>query len=168
MMDALQLELCALVTPGRDYADIQFAAHRGIGRILSDAGLVRVNAEDAVASGLTAVFYPHGVGHLLGLQVHDVGGHLESERGGIRKPPPGQPHLRLTRRLEADFVVTIEPGLYFIPLLLDAARAQASGRDIAWDAVDALRPFGGIRIEDNVVARHSTPLNLTREAFAGS
>jgi Xaa-Pro dipeptidase len=75
--------------------------------------------------------------------------------------------LRLTRVLEAGFVVTMEPGLYFIEPLLQAARADGRGRHIHWSRVDALRPFGGIRIEDNLVVTVTGAENLTREAFAG-
>ncbi len=165
-VERLELTLCDLVTPGRSYIDIQLAAHRGIATILCDSGLVRVSAEDALARGITAVFFPHGIGHLLGLQVHDVGGRMANEEGVLTPRPPGHPYLRLTRRLEAGYVVTIEPGLYFIDLLLKAARLDERRDAINWETVDALAPFGGIRIEDNVVAGSQGAKNLTRLAFA--
>jgi Xaa-Pro dipeptidase len=95
----------------------------------------------------------------LGLQVHDVGGVL-AER------PEGHPYLRLTRMLEPGVVVTVEPGLYFIDSLLTAAHADSRRGYIDWNQVEALRPFGGIRIEDNVVTTQGAPENLTRDAFA--
>jgi Xaa-Pro dipeptidase len=113
------------------------------------------------------VFFPHGIGHLLGLQVHDVAGLARDASGAEIPRPDGHPFLRLTRPLEPGFVVTIEPGLYFIGLLLDQARADDRGRRIRWDAVERLRPYGGIRIEDDVVCTAGTPENLTRDAFAG-
>jgi Xaa-Pro dipeptidase len=114
------------------------------------------------------VFFPHGIGHLLGLQVHDVAG-LAGDAAGREIPrPEGHPFLRLTRRLEPGFVVTIEPGLYFIELLLDAARSAGHGGRINWDAVERLRPYGGIRIEDDVACTPGEPENLTRDAFARS
>ena len=77
---------------------------------------------------MTSVFLPHGIGHLLGLEVHDVGGFMASPEGGDIERPKGHPYLRLTRVLEPGFVVTMEPGIYFIDQLLDAARADARGR----------------------------------------
>jgi len=165
-MDRLQLDLCDSVRPGQDYTAIHLEAHRLIGALLREAGLTRIDAEAAVATGLTSVFFPHGVGHLLGLQVHDAGGLLADRRGAIRPRPPGHPYLRLTRRLEAGFVVTIEPGLYFIDSLLASAAAGPLNASIVWDRVNELRRHGGVRIEDDVVTTDSGPENLTRQAFA--
>ena len=167
-MDALQLELCAAVTSGTDYRDVHLLAHRRIAGLLRDAGIIDCGPEEALETGLSSVFFPHGVGHLLGLQVHDVAG-LSRDASGAEIPrPEGHPFLRLTRRLEPGFVVTIEPGLYFIDLLLDAARAGVHRARIRWDAVDRLRPWGGIRIEDDVACTTGAPENLTRDAFAGT
>jgi len=167
-MDALQQRLCTRVRPGVPYPDIQLEAHRAIAELLHSAGIIRCSPEAAVETGLSAVFFPHGVGHLLGLQVHDVGGFMASEQGGTIARPPGHPYLRLTRVLEAGVVVTIEPGMYFIELLLAAARSDGRGRDIDWATVDVLKPCGGIRVEDDVVALDSGPENLTRAAFAAT
>jgi Xaa-Pro dipeptidase len=165
-VDALQQQLCALVVPGASYPDIHLAAHRLVGNLLASQGIVSCSADAAVETGLTSVFFPHGIGHLLGLQVHDVGGHQATERGGLVPPPAAHPYLRLTRRLEAGSVVTIEPGVYFIDLLLRRAQADGRGRHIDWDAVADLTPYGGVRIEDDVVATEAGPENLTRTAFA--
>ena len=119
-------------------------------------------------TGVSSAFFPHGIGHGIGLQVHDVAGFAESDRGGSIPRPDGHPYLRLTRVLEPGMAVTIEPGIYFIDSLLGAARADGRGRAIDWKRVEALRPFGGIRIEDNVVAQAGGPRNLTREAFAAA
>ncbi len=168
-VDAAQLKLAELVRPGTDYRDIQLAAHRAIGSILVDHKLVSGSAEAAVESGVTAVFFPHGIGHLLGIMVHDAGGFMASAEGGTLAKPDGHPYLRLTRPLEAGFVVTIEPGIYFIDSLLAQAKGGARGRAIDWKKVDALRPYGGVRIEDNVVAQPAgAPRNLTREGFAAA
>ena len=164
-VEAVELQLAALVVPGRDYRDIHLAAHRLVAGVLSDCGLVRLRGDDAVDAGLTRVFFPHGIGHLLGLQVHDVGGLMADETGAIRPRPEGHPFLRLTRDLGEGFVVTIEPGVYFIDLLLAEARADRRSSLIDWDRVGLLRPFGGVRVEDNVVALADGPRNLTREAF---
>jgi Xaa-Pro dipeptidase len=168
-LDATQLKLADRVRPGTDYRDIHLAAHRAIAEILVAKGLVSGSADAALETGVTSVFFPHGIGHLLGLMVHDAGGFMANAEGGTLAKPEGHPYLRLTRPLEADFVVTIEPGIYFIDSLLAQAKNGARGRAINWAKVDALRPWGGIRIEDNVVARpDGAPRNLTREAFAGA
>jgi Xaa-Pro dipeptidase len=111
------------------------------------------------------VFFPHGIGHLLGLQVHDVGGVLGDSQGHERKRPEGHPHLRLTRILEPGVVVTVEPGIYLIDSLLAAAHADQRRAHIDWEVVEELKPFGGVRIEDNVVTTASKPENMTRQAF---
>jgi Xaa-Pro dipeptidase len=165
-MESLQLQLCAQVRNGVDYANIHLDAHQRIASLLHDSGVITMTAPDAVTSGLSSVFFPHGVGHLLGLQVHDVVGFSVDAQGTRKAPPAGHPYLRLTRTLEPGFVVTIEPGLYFIDMLLDEARDSAHGRHINWRRVEEFRPYGGIRVEDNVACTAGESENLTRNAFA--
>jgi Xaa-Pro dipeptidase len=165
-MESLQLQLCAQVRDGVEYAKIHLDAHMRIAGLLHESGIITLSAADAVTSGLSAVFFPHGVGHLLGLQVHDVSGFSIDPTGTQKARPPGHPYLRLTRTLEPGFVVTIEPGLYFIDMLLEEARKGAHGRHINWHRVEEFRPYGGIRVEDNVVCTADGPENLTRNAFA--
>jgi len=165
-MNMTEQALCAMVKPGVNYPDIHNAAHRMIGQLLVEHRLVRCSVDAAVESQVTSVFFPHGIGHLLGLQVHDIGGHQSSELGATQAPPEGHRYLRLTRRLEPGMVVTIEPGLYFIPLLLNEARQDERRAMIDWARVETLMPFGGVRIEDDVVASLDGPENLSRDAFA--
>lgn len=167
-MEVEQLGLVDEVRAGVDYRDIHLSAHRRTARVLRGAGLVAMDEEAMVAEGVTKPFFPHGIGHLLGLQVHDIGGFMAAETGGVADKPAGHPHLRLTRRLEPGMVVTIEPGLYFIPLLLRELRASPQGRHVDWAAVERLSRYGGIRIEDDVACRAGgeAPENLTRDAFA--
>jgi Xaa-Pro dipeptidase len=166
-VDGAQQALCREIVVGRDYREVHLMAHRLLGDVLHGCGLTKIPGESALELGITGVFFPHGVGHLLGLQVHDVGGVLADAAGGERLRPEGHPYLRLTRMLEPGVVVTVEPGIYFIDSLLAAARADPrQAQQIDWAAVDALRPCGGIRIEDNVVAAAAGPENLTRDAFA--
>jgi Xaa-Pro dipeptidase len=166
-MDTAQRALIDGIRPGMGYAEIHDAAHHALGELLAEHGLVRCSGAAAYESGLTRTFLPHGVGHLIGLQTHDVGGRQTSPEGGIQPPPEAYPALRLTRTVEPQQVFTIEPGLYFIPMLLEQAQASAASRDVDWDRVERLAPFGGIRIEDNVVVTGDGIRNLTREAFAG-
>ncbi|MGB5103508.1 MAG: Xaa-Pro dipeptidase [Steroidobacteraceae bacterium] len=165
-LDGVQQQLCASIRGGTDYREVHLLAHRLIAGLLRDARVIDCEPDTAVETGLSGVFFPHGIGHLLGLQVHDVAGLAAAESGGEIPRPPGHPYLRLTRRLEPGFVVTVEPGIYFIDLLLESARAGEHGRSIRWDTVERLRPFGGIRIEDDVVCTDGAPENLTRDAFA--
>jgi len=162
-----QLSLVDEVRPGADFVEIHLDAHREVATLLHDLGLVQgLSVEAMVSEGISSVFFPHGVGHLLGLQVHDVGGHMADDKDGVRMPPHDHPHLRLTRRMEPDMVVTIEPGIYFIPQLLEQLRARPLASAIDWGMVEHLSRFGGVRIEDNVVCRSfGPPENLTREAF---
>jgi len=165
-MDGMQQKLCDAVMAGLDYRDLHLTAHMDIAGILKDFDIINTSAEDAVASGLSSVFYPHGLGHYLGLQTHDVAGLIADAEGTPIPRPEGHPFLRLTRTLEAGNVLTIEPGLYFIEPLLRKWRENGDASAINWDMVETLAPYGGIRIEDNVVVTDGAPRNLTREAFA--
>jgi Xaa-Pro dipeptidase len=166
--DELQQKLCAQVKVGLDWKDFHQASYRAISEFLREAGVINVNADEAVDSALTSVFYPHGIGHLLGLQVHDVGGLQGTPEGKRIERPYNHPFLRLTRQLEDGCVVTVEPGFYFIDQLLNEAKAKPTGKMIEWKRVEQLKHFGGVRIEDNVVARVGTQENLTRAAFAAA
>ena len=164
-MERLQQQLCTEVRAGVDWRDIHLRSYRLIAELLVESEIVRCTADEAVDSALTSVFYPHGIGHLLGLQVHDVAGTQLSAVGGELPRPEGHPNLRLTRVLQTGWVVTMEPGLYFIPPLLEQARTNGLGRKINWALVEKLARFGGIRIEDNLAATASGCENLTRAAF---
>ncbi|HTU67680.1 MAG TPA: Xaa-Pro dipeptidase [Steroidobacteraceae bacterium] len=164
--DELQLALCAQVQVGLDWRDFHQSSYRAISEFLREVGLINVSADEAIDSALTSVFYPHGIGHLLGIQVHDVGGTQRDAGGGTIERPYNHPFLRLTRKLEDGAVVTVEPGFYLIDQLLNEAKLKPIGRMIEWQRVEQLKPFGGIRIEDNVVARNGASENLTRMAFS--
>ena len=165
-VDAAQQAMCAAVRPGFDYRQLHLDAHLALAAILREFGVIKVSAEEAVATGVSSAFFPHGIGHGIGLQVHDVAGFAASDRGGAMiDKPEGHPYLRLTRTLEPGMVVTIEPGIYFIDMLLDELKAKGLGDAVDWSRVDAFRPYGGIRIEDDVACTTAAPINLTREAF---
>ena len=154
------------VRAGTDYAQIHLEAHLLLAGVLHDAGVLNISPEDAVARGVSSAFFPHGIGHGIGLQVHDVAGFAASDSGGTIAKPNGHPYLRLTRTLAPGMVVTIEPGIYFIDMLLEELKAKGLSDAVNWTRVEAFKPYGGIRIEDDVVCTEDAPINLTREAFA--
>ncbi len=165
-MDTMQKEIVSEVIAGADYRELHINTHKKLAAVLVDAELASGNADALLESGVTSAFFPHGLGHLLGIQVHDVGGFMENESGTVLDPPSGHPFLRLTRVLEENMVLTIEPGLYVIDLLLENLRGTPAEDHVNWKTVDWLRPFGGIRIEDNVRVLINDQENLTRDAFA--
>ena len=164
-MDREQQSMSAKVKPGLDFAKLHLECHGAVARLLKEFAFVDMSPESMVAERVTSTFLPHGLGHLLGLQTHDVGGFMAGPAGGTLPKPEGHPYLRTTRTLGENYVVTIEPGFYFIASLLDKLKAEPQGRHVDWKKVDAFRKFGGIRIEDNVVAKAAGPENLTRDAF---
>jgi Xaa-Pro dipeptidase len=165
-VDAAQHGFVAKVRPGQSYPELHIHAHHVLAGVLREHGFIRMSVESAVEFGVSSAFFPHGLGHPIGLQVHDVAGFQQSKHGGSIARPAGHPYLRMTRVLEPGMVVTIEPGLYFIDMLLAELRAQPVSTDIDWAKVDAFRQYGGIRIEDDVVCTDGAPENLTRDAFA--
>jgi Xaa-Pro dipeptidase len=167
-VDGAQQSLCREIVVGRDFREVHLTAHRVLGDVLHRIKLIDVAGQDALDLGLTGVFFPHGIGHLLGLQVHDVGGIMGNPAGDERRRPEGHPYLRLTRMLEPGVVVTVEPGIYFIDSLLARAQADVRRAHIDWALIEALRPCGGVRIEDDVVTGANGPENLTRDAFVAA
>jgi Xaa-Pro dipeptidase len=165
-MDAMEQEIVSQVQAGVDYRDLHIGTHKLLAGVLVDAELATGDPDTLLETGVTSAFFPHGLGHLLGIQVHDVGGFMENESGTIIDPPSGHPFLRLTRVLEEDMVLTIEPGLYAIDMLLENLRGTPAENHVNWTTVDWLRPFGGIRIEDDVRVLVNDRENLTRDAFA--
>ncbi|MGY1458261.1 MULTISPECIES: Xaa-Pro dipeptidase [unclassified Luteimonas] len=164
-IDRAELAMCDQVRAGVDYRQLHLDAHLALSGVLKEFGIVKCGAEEAVATGLSSSFFPHGIGHGLGLQVHDVAGFAASDAGGTIDKPEGHPYLRLTRELAPGMVVTIEPGLYFGDMLMEDLAAGDNAGLVDWDRIDAFRPFGGVRIEDNVVCTDDAPVNLTREEF---
>ena len=165
-MDRLQLDIIQKIRVGLDYSSLHVETHRMIAGLLVDAGIATGDADTLLSTGVTSAFFPHGLGHLLGIQVHDIGGFMVDESGNFLDPPSGHPFLRLTRTLEENMVLTIEPGVYVIDLLLENLRGTPAESHVNWDSVDWLRPFGGIRIEDNVRVTASGTENMTRDAFS--
>ncbi len=165
-MDAMQREIVAKVQSGIDYCELHLQTHRLLAQLLIDAELANGASDTLLETGVTFAFFPHGLGHLLGIQVHDTGGFMADESGCRIDPPDGHPFLRLTRVLEENMVLTIEPGLYAIDMLLAPLRDSCAKTHVNWEALEWLRSFGGIRIEDNVRVLLNDQENLTRDAFS--
>ena len=155
-LESMQQTLVASVKAGLAYETLHEQSHHLLAETLSGLNICSLSVNEMVDSGVTRAFFPHGLGHSLGLQVHDV---------GCKNLPPSDrnPHLRTTVTLAKGHVMTIEPGCYFIEPLLQPLRAGKYSSSIDWTMVDALKPYGGIRIEDNVLVTEDSFVNLTRD-----
>jgi len=143
--------------PGVRYMDVHFAVCRMMTDRLKELGLMRGDTEEAVRAGAHAMFLPHGLGHMMGMDVHDMEGLGQIYVGFDEETRPnleqfGTNCLRMGRRLEEGFVVTDEPGIYFIPALIDDWRASGHCKEfLNFDKIETYKDFGGIRIEDDVL-----------------
>ncbi len=159
-MSAQQKEIYALVasaqkaaikkcTPGTEWYEVHEASARVIAEGLKELGIFQSSVDSVLESGAVSVFFPHGVGHMVGQRVRDVGGVVGKEVKkycGVR--------LRVDLPLEEGFVMTAEPGVYFVPALLDLPENRAQfGEHINWREADKWRKFGGVRIEDDVLVK---------------
>lgn len=146
-----------IAAPGKKWWDIHFEAARVITERLKDIGLMKGNTEDALAAGAHAMFFVHGLGHMMGMDVHDMEGLGQIYVGFDDEVRPnleqfGTNCLRCGRRLQEGFVMTDEPGIYFIPALIDDWRSrQHNAEFINFDKVEEYRDFGGIRLEDDLL-----------------
>lgn len=164
VMNDGQISLCQTIKPGLNFGELQHNSHLMIGQILLDSGLISgISKEEAYERGITRVFYPHGIGHMLGIFVHDVGGKQKNAKGDPLPADKKDGKLRTLRTIEPQFVFTVEPGLYFIDMLLNAHREGDTQKLFDWKLIDQLKPFGGIRIEDNLVVTNDGIKNITRQ-----
>lgn len=154
-VETLQLALCEAAVVGRPYESLHDEAHQRVSALLAEIGLVRLSADEIDASGISRAFLPHGLGHSLGLQTHDVG-------CATIAPRADNPFLRNTTTIEERQVFTIEPGVYFIDALLKPLRTGPHADAIDWALVALLAPLGGVRIEDDLVVKGGVAENLTR------
>jgi Xaa-Pro dipeptidase len=163
-MEDLQQSICASIRPGSRMNDLHLETHQRIAQILTDHRiLLQCSAEEAFTKGFTSAFFPHGLGHMLGLLVHDVAGRQIDPVGTLGEVDPRFPRLRTVRPLEAGTCVTIEPGLYFIRMLLEPYKKSDTTAFFNWSLIDRLYPCGGIRIEDDILIQDNAVRNLTRE-----
>lgn len=163
-IDHHEQALIATLQAGTCYTDYHLQMNQRLASVLREFDIITGLSEEAMVSeNITQVFMPHGVGHPLGLQVHDVAGFMQDEQGTHQAPPAQYPWLRCTRTLAAGMVVTIEPGIYFIESLLSPWREGRYSKHFNWQQIDALKPYGGIRIEDNVIIQSQGIENMTRD-----
>jgi len=151
-----QMKAIGMTGPGVKYKDVHLATAKSMAAGLKDLGLMKGDPDEAVAAGAHALFFPHGLGHMLGLDVHDMEGLGEDFVGYdetvSRSGQFGLAYLRLARALEPGFVLTCEPGIYFIPPLIDQWEKERKFKEfINFDRVEAYRDFTGVRIEDNLL-----------------
>lgn len=144
------------IRPDTPYEEIHILAARSMAAGLKDLGLLKGDTDAAVEQGAHALFFPHGLGHMMGLDVHDMESLGEDDVGYddsvSRSTQFGRAYLRLARKLEPGHVITVEPGLYFIPQLIDSwASEQRLAEFIAYDKLDEWKTFGGVRIEDDLL-----------------
>ncbi len=165
IFDKLQLAIIDNIKIGKCYGELHHQAHQKICQFMVDYEFVSCSLEQCLDFKLSKWFFPHGLGHFLGVQVHDKGGFLANDLGDILPKLADYPALRLNRVIEANQVFTIEPGFYFIDSLLTELKQSLYTRHINWKAVDYFKAFGGIRIEDNVLVTSTGTENFTRDAL---
>ncbi len=152
----MQTYSLSALKPGVKYKDVHLLAAEKMTDGLKELGLMKGDSKEAVAAGAHALFFPHGLGHMMGLDVHDMEDLGEDYVGYSdtvkRSDQFGTAYLRLGRELEQGFVLTVEPGCYFIPELIDKWKAEKKFTDfINYDKVESYKDFGGVRIEDDVL-----------------
>ena len=159
-VESLQQKSCENVSVFKPYEELHDESHYLVAGVLRELGICKVTRDEAVANGITRAFFPHGLGHSLGLVCHDVG-------CALVKPKVDNPFLRNTSMMATGQVFTIEPGIYFIDGLLQPLREGSRSGDIDWGTVDALAPLGGVRIEDDVLVNKEGEgiRNFTREVL---
>ncbi len=150
---------CARCRPGAEWKDIHLAAAADLMAGLVSLGIMKGNAESLVERDAHTLFFPHGIGHMVGLGVRDAGG---VEPGRTKDPRPCLRSLRMDLILRPGYVVTVEPGLYFIPALLNDPKRRTQYRDcVNWELAGQHLGLGGVRLEDNLVITDGEPENLT-------
>ncbi|RYU96508.1 aminopeptidase P family protein [Emticicia agri] len=150
----MQLASIEALKPGIQYKEVHLLANRVLLEGLSDLGFVKGNVDEMLNEGVQGLFMPHGLGHAIGLDVHDMedlGENYVGYRDGLeRSTQLGLKSLRMAKELEEGYVITVEPGLYFIPELIDKWKSEKKFTDfINYEKLETYRDFGGVRIEDN-------------------
>lgn len=163
-MTAYKHQIIENMRVGVNYLHYHTQMHQWIATMLHEFELVKLSPEQIFEEGISRTFFPHGLGHSLGIQVHDVAGFQQNARGTQKRPPAVYPSLRCTRDLQSGMVLTVEPGFYFIEMLLNDWKNSPLANAFNWQKIEALKPYGGIRTEDNIVMCEQGAENLTAKA----
>lgn len=155
-------ELLGEISLDKSYLAFHDSSHRRMAKLLSQFGLLNCSAEKAYEHGYSRVFFPCGTGHYIGLQVHDIGGYLSENGLNESVRDPRYPFLRLNRPMENNVVFTVEPGIYFIDMLLEQHKDNP---DFNWSRINHFKSFGGFRMEDSIAMVNGKPENLSQQAF---
>ena len=165
-LDRAQQNLVSEAAVGKNPAALHVQSQYAIASTLKQFNILKVSAEEAVENKIINTFYPHGLSHHLGCNVHDKGSRLANAHGDQMPVSEKYPHLRASAPMVEDQIHTVEPGLYFIPALLDKLEASKNKNSVNWDQIVHWKKYGGIRIEDNIILHaNGTVENVTRDAF---
>ncbi len=156
IVEACHDHVLDIARPGMKWWDVHFSVARLMTERLKEIGLMKGDTEEAVSNGAHSMFFPHGLGHMMGMDVHDMEGLGQQYVGFDDEVRPstqfGTNCLRCGRRLQEGWVMTDEPGIYFIPALIDEWKSKGLHRDfINYDLLETYKDFGGIRIEDDIL-----------------
>lgn len=163
-MEHFKLKIIDDLAVGVNYLHYHTQMQQMISQLLAEHQFIHLSAEQIFEEGISRSFFPHGLGHFLGIQVHDVSGFQQNMRGSRKAPPEVYPSLRCTRDLAENMILTIEPGFYFIDMLLNTWKNNSLNSAFNWQKIEDFKRFGGIRTEDNVVVRSNGAENLTAKA----
>jgi Xaa-Pro dipeptidase len=165
-LDRLQQDLVSEAGIGKNPADLHVKSQYAVASILKQFNILKVSAEEAVENKIINTFYPHGLSHHLGCNVHDKGSRLANAQGDQMPVSEKYPHLRASAPMVENQIHTVEPGLYFIPALLYKLEASKNKSSVNWDQIVHWKKYGGIRIEDNIILHANGHIeNVTRDAF---
>ena len=156
------LNIISKIKVGMNYEELQEQMHKDLAVILENFNFMNISSDEIYQKGYTKLFSPAGVGHYIGLQVHDIGNFMSDSSGTMIPRSKEHPFLRLRRDIEVGNIFTIEPGIYIIDQLL---KPHMGRKEFNWDVINKFRPYGGVRIEDSVYVKENEIINLTRPYF---
>jgi Xaa-Pro dipeptidase len=165
-VDSSQQDIVNEAGIGKNPVDLHVQSQYAMANILKQFNILKVSAEEAVENKIINTFYPHGLSHHLGCNVHDKGSRLANAQGDQMPVSEKYPHLRASAPMVESQIHTVEPGLYFIPALLDKLEAGQNKGSVNWNQINYWKKYGGIRIEDNIILHANDSIeNVTRDAF---